>query len=64
MNDDLYKALAAFLICFGQGLPKELKESINQRVMLMADEIERGGEPNVARLTRGLGDSLLLSSIH
>lgn len=58
MNDsDLYKALSAFLICFSTGLPKELKNNITQRCFLMADEIENGGETNVATLLRGLADS-------
>lgn len=64
MNDDLYRAMAAFLICFGQGLPDNLKQSINQRAQMMADEIEHGGEPNVAKLTRGLADSLLVKTTH
>lgn len=57
-TEDLQKALGAFLICFGQGLPAQLRESIRARAYLMAEEIARNGEPNVARLTRGLADAL------
>lgn len=58
-TEELNKALGAFLICFGQGLPAELKSSIRDRAYLMAEEIDRNGEPNVAMLTRGLADALV-----
>jgi hypothetical protein len=57
-TEELNKALGAFLICFGQGLPAELKDRIRDRTYLMAEEIARNGEPNVAMLARGLADAL------
>lgn len=57
-TEELNKALGAFLICFGQGLPAELKDRIRDRTYQMADEIERNGEPNVAMLARGLAAAL------
>lgn len=57
-DEDLHRALAAFLIGFVQTLPKELTERIQQNVNALADQIEHGGEPNVAMLARGLGDAL------
>lgn len=56
--EELNKALAAFLIAFGATLPAELAQRIRQRTEDLADDIERGGEPNVARLARGLADAL------
>lgn len=58
-TEDLYKAMAAFLMCFGQGLPDELKQRIQQRAVALANDIGNGGEPNVAKLTIGLADALL-----
>lgn len=56
--DDMQKAMGAFLICFGQGLPATLKESIRQRTHELADRIEHGGEPTVAMLAKGFADAL------
>lgn len=56
--DDITKALGAFLICFGQGLPAPLKQQIRDRCYQMAEQIEKNGEPTVARLARGYGDCL------
>jgi hypothetical protein len=56
--EDLFKALGAFFMCFGQGLPKELKAKIQQQAYSLASEIDRNGEPNVARLARALADQL------
>lgn len=55
-TEDLYKAISAFLMCFGQGLPDELKSRIHQRAIGLAHEIENGGEPNVAKFLTGLAD--------
>lgn len=60
MNKDaqeLQKAFASFLICFGAGMPAELKSSIRSRCETLADQIERGGEPNVGKLLRGLAQA-------
>ena len=57
--EDLHKALGAFLICFGQGLPNEIKTKIRDRTYFLAQQIEHGGEPTVASIARGLADSLL-----
>ena len=56
--EDLHQALAAFLIGFGKTLPKELAWRIQQNVTELSEQIERGGEPNVATLAKGLGDAL------
>lgn len=56
-TEDLQKAVAAFLICFGQGLPPQLKSSIRQRCEVLAEQIESGGEPTVGKLLRGLADA-------
>lgn len=58
-TEDLHQALAAFLIGFGQTLPAELAHRIQKNVAGLAEQIERGGEPNVARLARGLADALV-----
>lgn len=56
--DDINKALGAFLICFGQGLPPELKQRIHDRCNQMALAMEQNGDTTVARLTRGYGEAL------
>jgi hypothetical protein len=56
-TQDLQKALASFLICFGAGMPDELKSSIRSRCEALADQIEYGGEPNVGKLLRGLAQA-------
>lgn len=58
--EDLNKALGAFLICFGQGLPAELKNSIRHRCHAMAEAMDQAGDTNVATLTRDLGDALAM----
>lgn len=57
-NEDLYRGMAAFLMCFGKRLPDRLKASIRQQTLELADQMERGGEPNPARIARGLADAL------
>ena len=57
-NDDLYRGMAAFLMCFGAGLPDQLKASIHQRTLALADQMERGGDTNPARIARGLAEAL------
>lgn len=57
-TDDLNKGIAAFLMCFGAGLPATLKASIRDRTYALADQIEHGGEATVARLARGFADAL------
>lgn len=57
-TEELQKALGAFLMCFGAGLPKELKDNIKARTYAVADQIDHGGEPNVAKLARELADAL------
>lgn len=59
MNDDLFKALSAFLICFGQELPAQVKDKINQRCKNLAADIVYNGEPNVGKLLECLGDALV-----
>lgn len=58
-DEDLYKAMAAFLMCFGQGLPVALKQQIRDHAYALADDIERGGEPTVAKMARGFADALV-----
>lgn len=55
---DLHKALGAFFICFGASLPPELKQRIRDLTYQLAHHMEHGGEPNVAKLARGLANSL------
>lgn len=57
--DDLYNAMAAFMMCFDRGLPNELKQQIRVDALRLALHIEHGGEPNVANLTRGLADAMV-----
>lgn len=61
-SEDLRKGMGAFLMCFGQGLPAALKESIRQRAYRLAEEIEQGGEPSVATLTRDFADALVATT--
>ncbi len=56
--DEINRALGAFLLCFGAGLPAPLKQSISDRCYALAELIESGGEPNVAKLARGYADAL------
>lgn len=63
MNDkitleEINRALGAFLLCFGAGLPKPLKQSIRARCHALSEQIENAGEPNVAKLARGYADAL------
>ncbi len=58
-DDDLYKAMAAFMMCFARGLPNEVKLQIRADALRLAQQIEHGGEPNVSKLTRGLADALV-----
>ena len=57
-TEDLNKATAAFFIAFGQSLPAPLALRIQAQVQALSEEMARGGEPNVAKLTKGLGDAL------
>lgn len=57
-NEDLYRGMAAFLMCFGAGLPENLKAGIRQRTHALAEQMERGGETTPARIARGLADAL------
>lgn len=57
-TDDLHKAMAAFLICFGQTLPQNLKTTIKINCFRMAAEMDRNGEPNVGKLVREFGNAL------
>lgn len=57
-TEEINRALGAFMLCFGAGLPDTLKQSIRQRCYTLAEQIEHGGEPNVARLARGYADAL------
>jgi len=57
-TEDLNKAIAAFFIAFGQSLPATLALRIQQQVSELAEQMARGGEPNVAKLTKGFGDAL------
>lgn len=56
--EELHQAIAAFLIGFGQSFPKEIALRVQKNVAELAQQIERGGEPSVAKLTKGLGDAL------
>lgn len=56
--EELNKALAAFLIAFGSALPPELARRARDLTSELADSIDRGGEPTVARLARGFGNAL------
>lgn len=62
--DELHRALGAFLIGFGETLPPDLAQRIRSRVFDLSDQIERHGEPTVARLARGLADSLAAQPSH
>lgn len=57
-TEDLNKAIAAFFIAFGQSLPATLALRIQGQVQALSEDMARGGEPNVARLTKGFGDAL------
>lgn len=57
-NEDLYRGMSAFLMCFGAGLPESLKAGIRQRTQALAEQMEHGGETTSARIARGLADAL------
>lgn len=57
-NEDLYRGMAAFLMCFWAGLPESLKAGIRQQTHALAEKMERGGETTTARIARGLADAL------
>jgi len=57
-NEDMYRGMSAFLMCFGAGLPENLKAGIRQRTHALAEQMERGGETTPARIARGLADAL------
>ncbi len=57
-NEYLYRGMAAFLMCFGAGLPADLKASIRQRTQDLAEQMERGGETSAARIAKGLAEAL------
>ena len=57
-TEELNKALAGFLIAMGQTLPPDLALRIQQNANQLADQMEHGGEPTVARLTRVFGAAL------
>lgn len=57
-TEELHQAIGAFLIAFGSSMPADLAHRIQKQAHLLADQIERGGEPSVARLTRGFGDAV------
>ena len=56
--EDLNKAMGGFLIALGQTLPPTLAEKIRQQALLLAQEMERNGEPSVAKLTKGFADAV------
>ncbi len=60
--EELHKGIAAFLMCFGAGLPAALKASIRDRTYTLADQIEHGGKATVARLARGFADALAIDA--
>lgn len=57
-TEELNQAIAAFLICFGQTMPKELVRRVQENTNKMANQMLANGETNVAKLTKGLGDAL------
>jgi len=62
--EDLHKAMAGFLICLGSTLPRELAEKISSRMVGLSEEMDRNGEPNVSKLTKGFSEALLQMHNH
>lgn len=60
-TEELHKAMGGFLIAMGQTLPVALADKIRCQAHLLAAEMERNGEPSVARLTKGFGDAVMAS---
>ncbi len=56
---ELHQALAGFLMCLGSTLPPEIRSEIYRRTHQLAADMERGGEPTVAKLTKGLAEALV-----
>lgn len=61
--EELNKAMGAFLIALGQTLPVQLADRIRSQAQALAQEMERNGEPNVAKLTRGFGDAVMAAHL-
>jgi len=59
--EELHQAIGAFLISFGSSMPAELAHRIQKQAHGLAEQMERGGEPTVAKLTRGFGDAVAQS---
>lgn len=59
--EDLHQAIAVFLIGLGQSLPEDLVRRVARNVSDMAEQMESCGDPEVAKLTRSLGDALAQS---
>ena len=57
--EDLHKAMAAFLICLGSTLPRELAERVSSRMVDLAQEMQSNDETNVSKLTKGFSEALL-----
>lgn len=57
-TEELHQAIGAFLIAFGSSMPPELAHRIQKQAHLLAEQMERGGEPTVAKLTKGFGDAV------
>lgn len=56
--NELNKATASLLIVLGAHLPENLVKSMADMLTDLSGQIERGGEPTVARLTSGFAEAL------
>jgi hypothetical protein len=58
-TEDLHKAMAAFLICLGSTLPAELAQKISSRMVDLSQDMQSGGEPIVAKLTKDFAEAVV-----
>lgn len=56
--NDLNKAVASLLIVLGAHLPENLVKSMAHMLTDLSGQIKQGGEPAVAKLTKGFAEAL------
>lgn len=59
--DELQKAFAAVLICLGSNMGPDRAQQLSAQISDVAAMMDRDGDPNTAKLTKGFADVLLSS---